>query len=523
MDFNYSIGKKSPARRSPEFDVRVDEKAPPIQAQGNLSFHQFLDLIDVMWSDGHPDITFTAQATDVATSPQRGYIVYSEELKRAVNSNPKPRHRVTIDDPTTPGIKWAIYTQDFTHLIRFTAYHKNARVAEEIIEEFESFMLIMTPELIGAGAQHIFFDSRTPGKEDNRVGQDMSSRSVTYSVTLQKVAKIESAELQKVIHSMTLFTGSELTDPSSGLSPYLFENIPGLTTGNIGTIILKGDQGEDGDSAYTLAQSLGFSGSLEEWLASLVGMSSDEALAIFLSVATQGPGILSLPGELALTTGTTRFYIESEVKLDNVRASVSVPSTGAPIIVDILVNGVVRDSVSIPAGQQTATSTPSPTVILQPNDFITVNIVGIGSGDPGENLVVQLQFITTEVLSDSLQEALNIAKQGPALLTMPGVAFPASGSSRYYVDTACLIDSIRASVAIAPTGADIVLNIKVNDVTISVVTIADGTNMILDPSPGIVLDPEDYITIEIAQVGSVIPGADLAIQIQFTIPTQEKI
>lgn len=98
-----------------------------------------------------------------------------------------------------------------------------------------------------------------------------------------------------------------------------------------------------------------------------------------------------------------------------------------------------------------------------------------------------------------------------------------TGAFRLYNDTATAwtIQSVRASVGTAPTGASVIIDVKVNGTTIFTTqanrpTIAAGAN-----TSGSVTNMDvtsvaagNYMTVDIAQVGSTVTGADLTVQVQ---------
>ena len=112
----------------------------------------------------------------------------------------------------------------------------------------------------------------------------------------------------------------------------------------------------------------------------------------------QGPAgtqpVFFRSGNIDTQTGASRFYIENAGTLATVRASVGVPATGAPIIVDVLKNGtsVFTDPShrpTIPAGENTATAAPDVTEV-DAGDFLTVNIDQVGSINAGADLTVSV-------------------------------------------------------------------------------------------------------------------------------------
>lgn len=104
--------------------------------------------------------------------------------------------------------------------------------------------------------------------------------------------------------------------------------------------------------------------------------------------------IFSRAGTLATTTGGSRLYFERTGTIVKVRASVGTPPTGGPVVVDVKRNGSSifassADRPTIAAGTYTDLGTPS-VVSIVPDDFLTVDIVEVGSTYPGADLTVTL-------------------------------------------------------------------------------------------------------------------------------------
>lgn len=90
-----------------------------------------------------------------------------------------------------------------------------------------------------------------------------------------------------------------------------------------------------------------------------------------------------------------------------------------------------------------------------------------------------------------------------------------TGTSRWYLDAPCTWVSGRAGVGTAPTGASVILDVKKNGSTIYTTsgnrpTIAISGFTQASTAPDITtFSAGDYITVDVAQVGSTIVGADL--------------
>lgn len=108
--------------------------------------------------------------------------------------------------------------------------------------------------------------------------------------------------------------------------------------------------------------------------------------------------------------------------------------------------------------------------------------------------------------------------------TYQGTLKVVTGTSRWYVETACVFNSIRASVGTAPTGASIICDVKKNGTSIFNVTTANRPTIAASGFTALSGVPDttsfaagDYITVDILQVGSTIAGADLTVNVKLRI------
>ena len=94
------------------------------------------------------------------------------------------------------------------------------------------------------------------------------------------------------------------------------------------------------------------------------------------------------------------------------------------------------------------------------------------------------------------------------------------GASQVYVEQPRTITSVRASVGSAPAGAAVIVDVKKNGVTVFTTQanrpqIAAGANTsgkvtAIDVTR---LAAGDFLTVDVAQVGSATPGSDLVVQV----------
>lgn len=110
---------------------------------------------------------------------------------------------------------------------------------------------------------------------------------------------------------------------------------------------------------------------------------------------------------------------------------------------------------------------------------------------------------------------------GVVAFSVPGGLGTSVGAARIYNDTgqAMTIESVRASVGTAPSGAQVIVDVNLNGVTIFTTqanrpTIAIGGNT-NKATPAVTSWPDGgYLTVDIDQVGSTVAGADLVVQVR---------
>lgn len=107
--------------------------------------------------------------------------------------------------------------------------------------------------------------------------------------------------------------------------------------------------------------------------------------------------VFAKSGELAVTTGTHRFYVQKAHKILEVEASVGVAPTGASVIVDVNKNGTTvhttqGNRATIAASGFVDAATDVEVNTLADGDYLTVDIDQIGSTLPGEDLTVVIRL-----------------------------------------------------------------------------------------------------------------------------------
>lgn len=178
-----------------------------LKAKGNLGLIQFLQVLQKMWIDAHPDVPLVATGgREVAEYP---VIIYRQDLTKPIEGEPKPRYREEI--ATNPGEpNYIIAGQRFQHIITFTVFTStDPHLAEAILDAFEDFMLQFTPIFKELGVSEIVYARRLPDGEDTRPGLAVNERSVSYMVTIEKIIKVSVQKLENVLVNARLF----LEDP----------------------------------------------------------------------------------------------------------------------------------------------------------------------------------------------------------------------------------------------------------------------------------------------------------------------
>lgn len=123
------------------------------------------------------------------------------------------------------------------------------------------------------------------------------------------------------------------------------------------------------------------------------------------------------------------------------------------------------------------------------------------------------------VHSPTLADVEALAVEETHTFTMAGATSIQVGQMRLYADYACTIQSVRASVGTAPVGSSLLVDINKNGTTIFTTqagrpTIAAGTFTDLATPDVTTLAAEDYLTIDVDQIGTTTPGSDLVVQVR---------
>lgn len=105
-----------------------------------------------------------------------------------------------------------------------------------------------------------------------------------------------------------------------------------------------------------------------------------------------------------------------------------------------------------------------------------------------------------------------------------GALTAVAGSMRLYVPWACTVTAVRASVGVAPTGASLIVDVNKNGTTIfstqanrPTITATNFTDLTNTPDVTAIA-ADDYITVDVDQIGATVAGSDLVVQLIVTVP-----
>jgi len=127
------------------------------------------------------------------------------------------------------------------------------------------------------------------------------------------------------------------------------------------------------------------------------------------------------------------------------------------------------------------------------------------------------QIVVTLARGPGVQQFLHQVQ----VFTVPGTISVGVGSARFYVPGAITLSNVRASVGTAPTGSSIIIDVNKNGSSVfttnSKPTIYAGQTLVSTSTPNIkAFTTGDYISVDVDQIGSLNPGQNLTVQIEFT-------
>lgn len=174
---------------------------PKSRAEGNLSYLQFIALVEYLWEKSHPDIPVVP--TQSPKDLNLPVIVYGLEIRRAMVNEPKMRLREEVINDG--GQSYLIHGQRFENIVTFSVVETDPKMADEIIEVFEDFMLEFTPVFKRLGVSEFVYARRTPDNEPFAGGEDLVKRTVAYKLTTEKIRLTPVDLIERILIDLRIY------------------------------------------------------------------------------------------------------------------------------------------------------------------------------------------------------------------------------------------------------------------------------------------------------------------------------
>ena len=117
---------------------------------------------------------------------------------------------------------------------------------------------------------------------------------------------------------------------------------------------------------------------------------------------------------------------------------------------------------------------------------------------------------------DAIASAAGISTENYVNLKQTGALTVTTGTKRWYAPKGITISKIIARADTAPVGAAINITVNKNGASAATLVIADGGTKIINSTPSITMVEDDYLTVDITQVGSSTSGSDLTVIFTYT-------
>jgi len=117
---------------------------------------------------------------------------------------------------------------------------------------------------------------------------------------------------------------------------------------------------------------------------------------------------------------------------------------------------------------------------------------------------------------DAIASAAGISTENYVNLKQTGALTVTTGTKRWYAPKGITISKIIARADTAPVGAAINITVNKNGTSGATLVIADGGTKIINSTPSITMVEDDYLTVDITQVGSSTSGSDLTVIFTYT-------
>ena len=139
---------------------------------------------------------------------------------------------------------------------------------------------------------------------------------------------------------------------------------------------------------------------------------------------------------------------------------------------------------------------------------------------------VASEVVTAAQLNAHIRDNLLALVPTTPLLFSTGdsILFVKTGTGRYKAPIACTLVSVTATCGVEPTDADVIVDVNKDAVTMFTTqgnrpTVPDGTFEGAKATPDVTaIAVADLITVDIDQIGSTLPGENLTVILEITIP-----
>lgn len=191
-----------------QFDLPRNDPRNPLpvrehmRASGNMSYLDFVRLVKYLWNLANPDIPMVPDQSEAfAVYP---CIAYSLGLRKTFKNEPKFKHRDFVEDDT--GQKYRITGQRYDNIVQFSVVTRSEpELADQIIENFEEFMIECTPIFKELGASDFFYSRRLSDNEESRKSEDTSVRTVCYLLVTETIVQTSVETLESVLINARVF------------------------------------------------------------------------------------------------------------------------------------------------------------------------------------------------------------------------------------------------------------------------------------------------------------------------------
>lgn len=186
---------------------------PPLQAEGNLRYVEFIRLVQHLWNEGHPDIPIKPVQSNTFT--HYPVITYGLQHRTPIHNEPKPRFR---DNPVdADGQMYYVSGQRFENVVVFTVItQNNPELSEQIIEIFEDFMREYTRVFKRLGVSEFMYVRRLPDSEANRSNTDTETRAVSYLMIEEVLTQMPVNRFEEIVINARVFLREKAPEFSVG-------------------------------------------------------------------------------------------------------------------------------------------------------------------------------------------------------------------------------------------------------------------------------------------------------------------